>query len=166
MPAVLGVERSITGKRWLHRGAQGEEAERVALARAQRHGVPDIVARVMAARGVALDGVERFLNPTLRAELPDPSSLKGMAEAVERLVRAIRGGETIGLFADYDVDGATSAALLSRFIAAAGGKSILHVPDRILEGYGHICLINHDLSLLDHIGPWWDRVVTRSQDEL
>ncbi|MBL6598278.1 MAG: single-stranded-DNA-specific exonuclease RecJ [Alphaproteobacteria bacterium] len=136
MPAVLGVERSITGKRWLHRGAQGEEAERVALAMAQRHGVPDIVARVMAARGVALDGVERFLNPTLRAELPDPSSLKGMAEAVERLVRAIRGGETIGLFADYDVDGATSAALLSRFIAAAGGKSILHVPDRILEGYG------------------------------
>ena len=136
MPAVLGVERSITGKRWLHRGAQGEEAERVALAMAQRHGVPDIVARVMAARGVALDGVERFLNPTLRAELPDPSSLKGMAEAVERLVRAIRGGETIGLFADYDVDGATSAALLSRFIAAAGRKSILHVPDRILEGYG------------------------------
>jgi len=136
MPAVLGVERSITGKRWLHRGAQGEEAERVALAMAQRHGVPDIVARVMAARGVALDGVERFLNPTLRAELPDPSSLKGMAEAVERLVRAIRGGETIGLFADYDVDGATSAALISRFIAAAGGKSILHVPDRILEGYG------------------------------
>jgi len=136
MPAVLGVERSITGKRWLHRGAQGEEAERAALAMAQRHGVPDIVARVMAARGVALDGVERFLNPTLRAELPDPSSLKGMAEAVERLVRAIRGGETIGLFADYDVDGATSAALLSRFIAAAGGKSILHVPDRILEGYG------------------------------
>jgi single-stranded-DNA-specific exonuclease len=136
MPAVLGVERSITGKRWLHRGAQGDDAERAALAMAQRHGLPDIVARVMAARGVALDDVESFLNPTLRAELPDPSSLKGMAEAVDRLSRAIRHGETIGLFADYDVDGATSAALLSRFIAAVGGKSILHVPDRILEGYG------------------------------
>lgn len=136
MPAVLGVERSITGKRWLHRGAQGDDAERAALAMAQRHGLPDIVARVMAARGVALDDVESFLNPTLRAELPDPSSLKGMAEAVDRLSRAIRYRETIGLFADYDVDGATSAALLSRFIAAVGGKSILHVPDRILEGYG------------------------------
>ncbi len=136
MPAVLGVERSITGKRWLHRGAETAEAERLALAIAQRHGVPDLVARVMAARGVALDEVERYLNPTLREELPDPSSLKGMAEAVTRLARAIRNGETIGLFADYDVDGATSAALLSRFIAAAGGQSILHVPDRILEGYG------------------------------
>lgn len=136
MPAVLGVERSVTGKRWLHRGAQDDDAERVALAMAQRHGLPDIVARILAARGIPLDGVERFLNPTLRAELPDPSSLKGMVEAVERLAGAIRNGETIGLFADYDVDGATSAALLSRFIAAVGGKSILHVPDRILEGYG------------------------------
>ena len=108
MPAVLGVERSITGKRWLHRGAEGDEAERAALAMAQRHGLPDIVARILAARGIPLDDVERFLNPTLRAELPDPSSLKGMVEAVERLAVAIRDGETIGLFADYDVDGAAS----------------------------------------------------------
>jgi single-stranded-DNA-specific exonuclease len=136
MPAVLGVERSVTGKRWLHRGADTPDAERAALAIAQRHGVPDLVARVMAARGVALDDVDRFLNPTLREALPDPSSLKGMAEAVERLTRAISGGEIIGLFADYDVDGATSAALLTRFIVAAGGKAILHVPDRIREGYG------------------------------
>ncbi len=136
MPAVLGVERSITGKRWLRRGAETAEAERTALAIAQRHGVPDLAARIMAARGVPLEGVERYLNPTLRDELPDPSSLKGMDDAVARLARAIREGEIIGLFADYDVDGATSAALLSRFIAAAGGGTVLHVPDRILEGYG------------------------------
>ena len=136
MPAVLGVERSVTGKRWLHRGAETPDAERIALTIAQRHGVPDLVARVMAARGIALGDVERFLNPTLREELPDPSSLKGMGEAVGRLSRAITGGETIGLFADYDVDGATSAALLGRFITAAGGKTVLHVPDRVLEGYG------------------------------
>jgi single-stranded-DNA-specific exonuclease len=136
MPAVLGVERSITGKRWRARGAGGPDAERLALAIQQRHDVPDLVARVMASRDIDLDDVERFLNPTLREALPDPASLRGMAEAVERLVRAVGDGETIGLFADYDVDGATSAALLIRFFAAVGGKTILHVPDRIIEGYG------------------------------
>jgi len=136
MPAVLGVECSITGKRWLHRGVETPEAERLALGIAQRYGVPDLVSRVMAARGIGLDDVEAFLNPTLRGALPDPSSLQGMTAAVERLSRGITNGEVIGLFADYDVDGATSAALLTRFIAAAGGRSILHVPDRILEGYG------------------------------
>ncbi|MDE0811112.1 MAG: single-stranded-DNA-specific exonuclease RecJ [Alphaproteobacteria bacterium] len=136
MPAVLGVERSVTGKRWLHRGAETPDAERISLTIAQRHGVPDLVARVMAARGIAIDDVERYLNPTLREELPDPSSLKGMVEAVERLGKAIMGGETIGLFADYDVDGATSAALLGRFTSAVGGTTLLHVPDRISEGYG------------------------------
>jgi single-stranded-DNA-specific exonuclease len=136
MPAVLGVECSVTGKRWLHRGGETPEAERSALAIAQRYGVPDLVSRIMVARGIGLDDVEAFLNPTLRGTLPDPSSLQGMAATVERLSRAITTGELIGLFADYDVDGATSAALLTRFIAAAGGRSILHVPDRILEGYG------------------------------
>lgn len=136
MPAVLGVERSVTGKRWQSRGAGRPDVERLALTIAQRHGVPDLVARVMASRGLELDDVERFLNPTLRESLPDPASLRGMREAVERLARAVRDGETIGLFADYDVDGATSAALLTRFLAAVGGNTILHVPDRILEGYG------------------------------
>ncbi len=106
------------------------------MAIAQRHGLPDIVSRVLAARGVPLDSVGRFLDPKLRDILQDPGILKDMDLGVERLVRAIRDGETIGLLADFDVDGATSAALLSRFLNAAGAQTLLHVPDRIKEGYG------------------------------
>ncbi len=128
----LGVENSLTGKRWIGRGAD----DRQSLALAQRLGLPEIVGRVLAARGVGLDEAESFLNPTLRRLLPDPSRLAGMDTAAERLSQAIMQGETIGIFGDYDVDGATSSALLRRFIAAAGGRSLVHIPDRIKEGYG------------------------------
>jgi single-stranded-DNA-specific exonuclease len=130
--AFLGVARSLSGKRWRQRGGD----ERAALALAQRLGVPEIIGRVMAARGVAVDDAERFLTPTLRDMLPDPASLKDMDRAVDRLARAIEQGETIAIFGDYDVDGATSSALLSRFIAAAGGHSVTYIPDRQREGYG------------------------------
>ncbi len=128
----LGVEKSLTGKRWIGRGAD----DRQSLALAQRLGLPEIVGRVLAARGVGLEEAESFLNPTLRDLLPDPSRLADMDTAAERLADAIRQGETIGIFGDYDVDGATSSALLSRFIAAAGGGSLIHIPDRVKEGYG------------------------------
>jgi single-stranded-DNA-specific exonuclease len=132
LPAFLGIERSLTGRRWVAR----LEDERTALALAQRAGVPEIVGRVLAARGVGLDDVETFLAPRLRAQLPDPAHLRGMDVAVDRLVRAITAGETIGVFGDYDVDGATSAALLARFFKALGRAIQVYVPDRLREGYG------------------------------
>ena len=131
-PCVLGVERSVTGKRWEERLAD----PRLGLALAQRLGVPELVGRVLAARGVGPDDAEDYLAPKLRDALPDPSRLKDMDAAVARLVAAIRGGERIAIFGDYDVDGATSAALLTRFLRAVGADPRVYVPDRLTEGYG------------------------------
>lgn len=130
--AFLGVERSLSGRRWLARPGD----ERLAQALSQRLGLPELVGRVLASRGVGLDEAERFLNPTLRDLLPDPGHLKGMESAVERLVRAVTGAETIGIFGDYDVDGATSSALLRNAFAEMGAKARVYIPDRIKEGYG------------------------------
>lgn len=130
--ALLGVERSLTGRRWQSRAGD----DRTAQALAQRLGLPEVVGRVLAARGIGLEEAESFLNPTLRDLLPDPSHLKDMDKAVERLVRAVTAGETIGIFGDYDVDGATSSALLANFFEAAGARVRVHIPDRIAEGYG------------------------------
>lgn len=132
MSALLGVERSLSGRRWRARGGD----DRAALALAQRFGFPEIIGRLLAGRGVGTDECERFLAPTLRDCLPDPSHLKGLDEAVARLLDAIRRGETIAIFGDYDVDGATSSALLRRFFSAVGGKSTIYIPDRQREGYG------------------------------
>ncbi len=134
--AFLGVERSMTARRWTLRGGCGVEVDRLALAIAQRFGVPEIVGRVMAQRGIDLDAVERFLEPTLRTELPDPSRFRDMDAAAERLAEAVVSGQTIGLFADYDVDGATSAASMARYFRAVGAPVVMHIPDRIDEGYG------------------------------
>ncbi|KAF0098700.1 MAG: single-stranded-DNA-specific exonuclease [Rhodospirillaceae bacterium] len=131
-PAFLGVERSLTGKRWATRLGD----ERQALAIAQRHGLPDAICRLLAARDVGLDAVGDFLEPTLRRFLPDPSHLKDMDAAVARLVRAVQTGERIVVFGDYDVDGATSSALLLRFFRAVGGNIGVYIPDRRMEGYG------------------------------
>jgi len=131
-PAVLGVERSLSGRRWRQRAAD----DRLGLTLAQRLGVPEILGRVLAGRGVEPESAERFLNPTLREQLPDPSAFKDMDAAVARLLRAIKAGELIALFGDYDVDGATSAALLRRFLEAVGARVVVYVPDRLKEGYG------------------------------
>lgn len=128
----LGVERSAKGRRWVARVCD----DRIALALAQRLSLPEILGRVLAARGVTLDSAERYLSPRLRDLLPDPSVLKDMDRAAERVAAAVRGGEGIAVFGDYDVDGATSAALLMRFLRAAGARARVYVPDRIKEGYG------------------------------
>jgi single-stranded-DNA-specific exonuclease len=128
----LGVDRSLGGRRWRLRLAD----ERAGMALAQRFELPEIVGRVLAARGVGPDEAEGFLNPRLRDLLPDPSHLRDMDAAAERLARAVTGGETIAVFGDYDVDGATSAALLQRFFAAAGARTRVYIPDRLREGYG------------------------------
>ncbi len=132
--AFLGVERSLTGRRWAER--LDGEAARVAQAMAQRHGVSDIVARVLAGRGVAADDAPDFLDPSLKRLMPDPSSLTGMDAAASRIADAILGGEPIAIFGDYDVDGATSAALLLRFLRSVGVDATVYIPDRIFEGYG------------------------------
>lgn len=131
-PDFLGVTRSVTGRRWLVTPTD----DRLAQALCQRLGLPDLVGRILAGRGVGLDEVDSFLNPTLRDLLPDPSHLLDMDRAAARLAAAVTAGETVAVFGDYDVDGATSTALMVRFIEAVGGKARIYVPDRILEGYG------------------------------
>ncbi len=128
----LGVARSLTGRRWLARLTD----ERAAMALAQRLQVPEIVGRVLSARGVGVDEADTFLNPVLKNLLPDPGELRGMEEGTGRLARAVTEGERIAVFGDYDVDGATSAALLARFFAAVGGRCETYIPDRLREGYG------------------------------
>ncbi|MBY0431554.1 MAG: DHH family phosphoesterase, partial [Rhodospirillales bacterium] len=130
--AFLGVERSLTGRRWQLRPGD----ERMAQALSQRMGLPEIIGRVLASRGIDIDLAESFLNPTLRDLLPDPSHLLDMTQAVERLVHAIRQNEPIAIFGDYDVDGATSSALLARFLTAVGASPRVYIPDRVTEGYG------------------------------
>jgi len=131
-PALLGVAQSFTGQYWSLKRA----SERDILAIAQRLDVSEIMARVMVNRGVVLEDAEAFLNPTLRDSLPDPSSFIDMDAACDRLATAIEDGEHIEIFGDYDVDGATSAALLTRYFNAVGAKSRIYIPDRIKEGYG------------------------------
>ena len=128
----LGVEHSFLGKRWEERLGD----PRAALLLSQRFGLPEVVGRILAARGVGPEQAEGFLEPRLRDHLPDPSRLKDMDIAVERLAAAVMGGEGIAVFGDYDVDGATSAAVLARFLRAAGNAPRIYVPDRIAEGYG------------------------------
>ncbi len=128
----LGVERSLTGKRWEERLRDPRQA----LALAQRLGVAEIVGRIMAGRGIGLEDAQAFLEPSLREALPDPLCLKDMDAAIARLAHAIRHGEKIAIFGDYDVDGATSSAVLARFLRAAGCVPEVYIPDRIREGYG------------------------------
>ncbi|HLO76156.1 MAG TPA: single-stranded-DNA-specific exonuclease RecJ, partial [Magnetospirillum sp.] len=130
--AFLGVERSVTGRRW--QAAPGDS--RLAMTLAQRLGVPEVVGRALAARGIGLDDAELFLSPQLKHLLPDPSHLRDMDKAAERLARAVMDGQAIGIFGDYDVDGATSSALLRIFLESVGATVHVHIPDRITEGYG------------------------------
>jgi single-stranded-DNA-specific exonuclease len=129
---VLGVGRSLSGRRWVWRTGE----DRVAFGIAQRMGVPEIVGRLLAARGIGIEAACDFLDPTLRALLPDPSLLIDMDAAAERLARAASEGEMVGVFGDYDVDGACSAALIVTLLRDLGCTVHHHVPDRMLEGYG------------------------------
>jgi single-stranded-DNA-specific exonuclease len=130
--AFLDVERSSTGKRWRLRG----DDERLGLALSQRFGLPEIVGRIMAGRGIGLEDAEAFLTPSLRDQMPDPAHLVDMDSAVARIVQAIQRKENIAVFGDYDVDGATSSALLDRFFKSVGDDLTIYIPDRMKEGYG------------------------------
>ena len=128
----LGVGRSLTGRRWMPR----LEDDRLALQLAQQAEIPELVARVLAARGVTPETCEAHLNPTLKNYLPDPSSVADMDVAADRISRAIIGEEHVAVFGDYDVDGATSSALLKRYFEMVGAQLRIYIPDRIKEGYG------------------------------
>ncbi len=127
-----GVTSSLLGQHWRFAPCD----ERLASVLARSHDLPEIAARVLAARGIGHESAADFLSPSMKAALPDPSCLKDMEAAALRIARAIEAGEKIAIFADYDVDGATSAALWLRYLRACGGNPILYIPDRIGEGYG------------------------------
>lgn len=129
---VLGIAQSVSSKRWVQRTFD----ERMALTLAQRMGLSALTAQVLAARGVDLEKASDFLSPTLRDLLPDPLSFQGMAQAIERLCQAIDSAQTICVYGDYDVDGATSSAVLLRYLKSLGAKTMLYIPDRLKEGYG------------------------------
>ena len=129
-PAVLGIERSLTGRAWRWRGGNMELDGGVAGLE------DDIATQLLLARGVPRDDLTRHRRPSLRAFLPDPSIFKDMDAAAERLAEAVVGGETVTVYGDYDVDGATSAALLIRLLRMLGHQARHYIPDRLLEGYG------------------------------
>ena len=131
-PSFLGVDRSVTGRAWVRRRFDARAAEAIS----QRYGVHPVLAEVASGRGVALETASAFLRPSLRETLPDPSVMADADAAAERLADAIEAGEPIGVFGDYDVDGTTSAAILSRYLGALGHPHEVHLPDRLTEGYG------------------------------
>ena len=131
---MLGVEHSMLGQAW--RPRIGEAGLQCALALSQAHGIGDLLARVLAARGVDSLSAKAYLDPTLRDLLPDPDRLTDMVPMLDRLEAAIARQERIAILGDYDVDGATSAALLAEFLRAAGIECMIHIPDRLREGYG------------------------------
>jgi single-stranded-DNA-specific exonuclease len=133
-PFFLDVERSVLGRPW--RARLNGAGEALALAIAQVSGQSDLMARVLAGRGVRLEEVERYLDPTLRDLMPDPFTMRDMEPAVARLAYAVQRGEKVAIFGDYDVDGATSAALLAQYLEDCGCATIVHIPDRVVEGYG------------------------------
>src|SRR5262245_14065870 len=132
--AFLGVERSVCGRAW--RDRLDERAIVRALAIVQRHGIPELLARVLAGRNVEAGDVEAYLDPSIRRLMPDPYTLADMAAAAARIADAVGRRETIAIFGDYDVDGATSSAMLGRFLRYAGIEPLVHIPDRLFEGYG------------------------------
>ena len=132
-PAFLNVEASVTGRRWL---GPTPEIDRLGQAIAQAAGLPEIVGRVLARRGVAPAEAAAYLAPALRDLMPDPSTLRDMDRAAARFWQAVKARERIAIFADYDVDGGAAAALLLIWLRRMGRTATLYIPDRIEEGYG------------------------------
>jgi single-stranded-DNA-specific exonuclease len=134
-PSIFGIERSLGGKSWRWRGGNmdmGGDALEGGPAGLQ----DDIITQLLLSRGVARGDLDRHRTPSLRAFLPDPSSFRDMDAAAERVAQAVLTAETITIYGDYDVDGATSAALLVRLLRMLGVDARYYIPDRLLEGYG------------------------------
>lgn len=132
--AYLSVTASVRGLAW--RDRLGPAQANTAIAISQRYGLPELLGRVLASREIALDDVPVALDPSIKALMPDPSTLRDMDAAAARLADAIARAEPIAVFGDYDVDGACSAALMQRFLVAHGVAVQIYIPDRMTEGYG------------------------------
>ncbi|MBV7259857.1 single-stranded-DNA-specific exonuclease RecJ [Erythrobacter crassostreae] len=126
---VLGVSKSLSGKAWLWRGGNMDLGEAQSLEN-------DILSQLLITRGVAQDDVGRHAAPTMRDFLPDPSEFRDMDQAAERIAKAVLEKEQVTIYGDYDVDGATSAALLVELLRNLGLEASYYIPDRLLEGYG------------------------------
>lgn len=133
--AFLDVSRSVLGRRWRDRCAD-PALQAYAATMVQAYGLPELLARVLAGRGIRPGEAEAHLQPRLRDLMPDPDSLVDMEAAVDRLARAVADRECVAVFGDYDVDGAASAALLAAYLRGLGLDVRIHIPDRITEGYG------------------------------
>ncbi len=133
MSDYLGVSCSLNGRRWV--GPTADD-DRQAEAMSQQTALPLPLCRILVRRGVAPEQAETFLEPTLKDLLPDPLTLKDMGTAAARFLKALQSDERIAIFADYDVDGGTSAALLLDYLRRMGRDATLYIPDRIKEGYG------------------------------
>ena len=130
----LGVTASARGLKWRERLEPAAAGTAVAIS--QRHELPELLGRVLAARGIGLADLPVALDPTIKALMPDPSSLRDMDKGAARLADAIQAREAVAIFGDYDVDGACSSALLARFLRAHGVAARVYIPDRMTEGYG------------------------------
>ena len=131
--SFLGVETSLTGRRWI---GPAPDQQRKAEALEQQTGLAAALCQILAKRGVEASDVDAFLTPTLKTLLPDPRSIKDMGNAATRVLQAVKSSERIAIFADYDVDGGSSGALLVDWLRQMGRRATLYVPDRITEGYG------------------------------
>lgn len=132
--SFLDVTQSVNNRAWVDR--LDAASARTATAIGQRSNIPDILARILAGRGVGIDEAETYLEPTIRALMPDPSTMTDMDALATRIAQAIADHESVALFGDYDVDGACSCALMTRFLRAFDIEPQVHIPDRIFEGYG------------------------------
>jgi single-stranded-DNA-specific exonuclease len=130
--SFLNVQQSLKNSRWVFPSVEQDIVARIS----QLHGLPDYIARMLHIRGVGPDDVESFLYPSMRAHFPDPFSLIGMKDFAEDLAKRIMNRQTIGVLADFDVDGATSGAILIRFLRHCGINPPVYIPDRLNEGYG------------------------------
>lgn len=130
----LGVEKSARGRAWRDRLDVRGNAQ--ALAIAQRHGVPEMLSRILAGRGIEAADAESYLDPAVKRLMPDPDTLTAMPQAAARIADAVQRGENVAIFGDYDVDGATSSALMARYLRHCGLSPVIHIPDRLFEGYG------------------------------
>ena len=131
-PAFLGVENSLTGRKWRMRPVDDDYATRLSRQLAK----PDLIGRLLAGRGVTIEEADTFFTPTLKALFPDPSSFVDMDSACAVILDALTSGKKCAVLADYDVDGGTSAAILTKYFKAWGHDLTLYVPDRLTEGYG------------------------------
>ena len=128
----LDVESSVSGRSWRDRLSDQRTAQTIS----QMYELPDILGRVLAARGVAAENVGPFMAPTLRDLMPAAAAIRDLDAGAERIVAAVRGGERIGIIGDYDVDGICSSALMTRFFRHLGNEPLVHIPHRLDEGYG------------------------------